>query len=42
MILWWWFPVALIAGACVGAVLMGVCAYDRVNSRKKWWEDDNE
>ena len=39
---WWGYILVFIAGACVGAVLMGVCAYDRVHSGKKWWEDDNK
>jgi hypothetical protein len=37
---WWWAIVFLIIGACFGAVVMGVCAYDNVKNNRKWWEDD--
>ena len=33
-----------IAGACVGAVIMGICAYDSARMYKdgKRWSDDDE
>ena len=34
---WIWYVVLFIAGACVGAVLMGVLAFDNVKRR-----DDDE
>lgn len=37
---WVWVAVAFIIGACIGAVLMGIVAYDNVKSGRKWWEDD--
>jgi len=39
---WWWSILLFIAGACVGAVVMGVCAYDSTHNGKKWWEDNEQ
>jgi len=39
---WWWSILLFIAGACVGAVVMGVCAYDSVHNGKKWWDEDDQ
>jgi len=33
MVAWWLLPVALIAGTCIGFVLMGICAADRDRRR---------
>ena len=38
---WWWLVVALVVGACIGAVLMGIYMANRAdlgNARK--WNDD--
>ena len=43
MISWWWIPIILMAGAMIGAVIMGVCAANNVNKNrdgKRWWEDE--
>lgn len=38
MIAWWWMIPAILIGASVGAVLMGLCC---ANSKpKRWWEDE--
>lgn len=38
---WWGYILVFIAGACVGAVVMGICAYDKACGKNKWWEDDD-
>jgi len=35
---WVWYILVFIAGACVGAMLMGLCAYDNVKKRE--WDKD--
>lgn len=37
---WWWSILLFLAGAFVGAVLMGVIAYDNVKRSKERWNDD--
>lgn len=39
---WWWGILLFVAGACAGAIVMGVCAYDNAHSGRKWWEDDDQ
>ena len=41
MFAWWWLVVMFFVGAFLGAMIMGVCAYDNMRrGGKKWWEDD--
>ena len=40
MIHWCWVVLAMIVGACVGALLMGVCAANSNEKRgKRWWDE---
>ena len=41
MFAWWWLIIALIVGACLGAVLMGICAYNRSDlENARGWDDE--
>lgn len=36
----WWIILAFIAGACMGVLIMALCAInDIIPPRKKWWEE---
>lgn len=38
---WWGYILVFIAGACTGAIVMGICAANRTDENgKKWWEND--
>lgn len=41
MFAWWWLIVALVVGACIGAVLMGIYAYNRSDLKNaRGWNDE--
>ena len=41
MFAWWWLVVMFFIGAVLGAMIMGICAYDNMRrDGKKWWEDE--
>ena len=37
---WWWIVPAFVLGACIGAVIMGVCCANSAEYRKRWWDDE--
>ena len=39
MISWLWLILAVMAGAFVGVLLMGLCCASDSTNQKKWWEE---
>ena len=37
---WWWSILLFLAGAAVGALIMGIIAYDNVKRDKDGWYDE--